>query len=146
MNLDLKKHWQYGTGFGLTLWYIGFGLQKYSNYLTGFGLTLSVYGILNLDLRKTQQGLPHRTTLNAGLELINEPSRNVVTKVWRLSWINCFLPFNIVLIHATFTAPSFGNLCITTSPATLLCILCSSGCCMSLSHMSITHLECFPIL
>ena len=48
--------------------------------------------------------------LNTGVELINQPNRDVVTKVWRLSWINCFLHFNIVLIHAAFTAPSFGNL------------------------------------
>ena len=73
--IGLEKHWDYLTGLGLTLWYIGFwleinweyltgpeiilyvgtGLEKYSNYLTGFGLTLSVYDILDLDLKNTQR-------------------------------------------------------------------------------------------
>ena len=56
----------------LTL-YVGFGLEKYLTYLTGFGLTLSVYDIFDLDLRNTQH--------NTGLELINQPSRDAVTKV-----------------------------------------------------------------
>ena len=127
---------------------VGRGLEKYSNYLTGIGLTLSVYDVLDLDLRNTQHedylvrlGL---ILLNTGLGLINQPSRDVVTKVWRLYWMNCFLPFNTVLIHAPFTAPSFDNLCMMISPSTLLHFLRSSGYCMSLTHMSITHLECFP--
>ena len=94
----------------------------------------------------TRETLSTRTTsldflLNTGLELINQPSKDVVTYVWRLSWMNCFLPFNIV-IHADFTPPSFGMM---ISPSTLLRFLCSFGYCMSLSHMSITHLECFPM-
>ena len=84
--------------------------------------------------------------IKTGFELINQPSRDAVTKVWRLSWINFFLPFSIMLIRAAFTAPSFGNFYMMISPPTLLRFLCSSGYCMSLSHMSITHLECFPIL
>ena len=83
--------------------------------------------------------------LNTGLELINQPNRNVVTKVWRLSWMNCFLPFNIRLIHAAFTVPSIGNLCMT-SPFTLLDFLFSSGYGISLLHMLMTHLDCFHIL
>ena len=35
----------------------------------------------------------------------------------------CFLPFIIALVHAAFTAPSFGNLCMMISPSTLLCFL-----------------------
>ena len=157
------------------LWYIGFGLEKYSDYITGFKLILCVglrfekYSTTLLDLdwlyvfmiywTWTWKTLNTRTTyltglglilLNIGLGLINQPSRDVFTKVWRLSWINCFLPFNIALIHAAFTAPSFRNLRMMIPPSTLLfkpqCFLCSSGYCMSLSHMSITHLECFPIL
>ena len=65
--------------------YVGLGLEKYSNYLTGFGLTLSVYDMMDLDLRNTQHedyltglGL---ILLNTALELINQPSRGVVTKV-----------------------------------------------------------------
>ena len=74
IELGIEKHWHYLTGLGLTLWYIGFGLEKYLdyltelklilyfgldlenylNYLTGFELTLSVYGILDLDFRNTQ--------------------------------------------------------------------------------------------
>ena len=65
--------------------YVGFDLEKYSNYLTGFGLTLSIYDIQDLDLRNTQ----HRDyltglgliLLNTGLELTNQPSRDIVTKV-----------------------------------------------------------------
>ena len=35
LDLDLKN-------LGLTLWYIGLGLEKYLNYLTGLGLILYV--------------------------------------------------------------------------------------------------------
>ena len=73
----------YLTGLELIL-YVGLGLEKYSDYLTGFGLTLSIYDILDLGLRNTQHedyltglGL---VLLNTGLELINQPSREVVTK------------------------------------------------------------------
>ena len=67
----------------------GIGLEKYWNYLTGFGLTLSVYDILDLDLRNNQHqdyltGLGS-ILLNTGLGLIDQPSRDVVTKVLRLS-------------------------------------------------------------
>ena len=59
--------------------YVGIDLEKYSNYLTGFGLSLSIYGILNLDLDYLSGlGL---ILLNTGLGLINQPSRDVVTKV-----------------------------------------------------------------
>ena len=61
------------------------GLEKYSNYLTGFGLTLSAYGILDLDSRNTHYqdyltglGL---ILLNTRVGLINQPSRDVVTKI-----------------------------------------------------------------
>ena len=64
---------------------VGRGLEKYSNYLTGIGLTLSVSDVLDLDLRNTQHedylvrlGL---ILLKTGLGLINQPSRDVVTKV-----------------------------------------------------------------
>ena len=65
--------------------YAGISLEKYSNYLTGFGLSLSLYDILDLDLRNTQHydyltGLGF-ILLNTELGLINQPSRNVVTKV-----------------------------------------------------------------
>ena len=83
----------------ICLWYIGLGLEKHSAL-----------------------GLPHWTWLifsNTRLGLINQPSRDVVTKVWRLSWINYFLPFNTLLIHAAFTAQSFGNLSMMISPFTL---------------------------
>ena len=124
--------------------------SKILGLLTGFGLALSVYDILDLDLRNTQHfdyiTLLGLILLNTGLELINLPSRDVVTKAWRLSWMNCFLPFNIVLIYAALTAPSFGNLCMMISPSTLSSFLCSPGYCMLFSHMSITRLECFPIL
>ena len=157
MNLDLKNT-------GTTYWtWINFMIYwiwtwKVLNYLTGLELILSlglglekcsntVYDILDLDLRNTQHkeyltelGL---ILLNTALELINQPSMDVVTKVWRLSWINCFLPFNI---HAAFTALSFGDLCMMISPSALLRFLCSSGYCMPLSHMSVRHLECFSIL
>ena len=123
--------------------YVGLGFEKYSNYLTGFGLTLSVYDMLDLELRNTQ----HKDYLtglglilwNTALELINQPSRGVVTKVWRLSWMNCFLNFNIVLIHTAFTALSFGNLYMMISPSTLLRFLCNSGYCMSLTHILISR-------
>ena len=36
--MDLKN-------FGLTLWYIRFGLEKYLNYLTGLGLILWYVGV-----------------------------------------------------------------------------------------------------
>ena len=36
---------EFGFGFELTLWYIGFGLEKYSEYITGFGLTLWYIGV-----------------------------------------------------------------------------------------------------
>ena len=144
-----EKYSDYLTGIELIL-YIGFGFERYPNYLTGFGLTLSAHDKSNLDLRNTQ----HKESLtevvlillNTGLELLNQPSRDVITKVWRLSWINCFLPFNIVLMHGAFTAPSFGNLYMTISLSTLLRFLCSSGYCMSLAHMSIAHLEYLPFL
>ena len=134
----------YLTGLEIIL-YVEIGFEKYSNYLTGFGLTLSVY---NIYWTWTSETLSTRTTsldglglilLNTGIGLINQPSKDVVTKAWRHSWINCFLP-------AAFRAPSFGNLCMIISPSTLLCFLWSSGYCMSLSHIPITHLECFPIL
>ena len=64
--------------------------------------------------------LDYLIILNTGLGLINKSSRNVVTKVWRVSWIDCFLPFNIVLIHVAFAVPSFGNLCMMISSATWL--------------------------
>ena len=109
IELGFEKHRDHLTGLVLTLWYVGFslekysdyltelelilyvaiGLENYSNYLTGFGLTLSVYDMLDVDLRNTQHknyftGL-RLILLNTGLGLINQPSRNVVTKVWRLS-------------------------------------------------------------
>ena len=137
----------YLTGLELIL-HVGRGLEKYLNYLNGIGLTLSVYHILELDLRNTQHENYHirlgLILLNTGLGLINQPSMDVVTKVWRLYWMGCFLPFNIVLIHEAFTAPSFGNLCMMISTSTLLHFSCSSWYCMSLTHMLITHLECFP--
>ena len=83
---------------------------------------------------------------HSALGLPHQPTRDIVTKVWKLSWINCFPPFYIVLIYPAFTAPLVDNLCMMISPPTLLCFLCSSAFCMSFSHMSITHLECFPIL
>ena len=78
--MDLKN-----TRTTLLNLYVGLGTGKYSNYLTGFGLTLFVYDILGLDLRNTQRknyltelGL---ILLNTGLEIINQPSRDVVKKV-----------------------------------------------------------------
>ena len=113
MDLDLKNA---RTTLLDSKWFYVLEFEKYSNYLTGFGMTLSVYNILDLDLRNTQHydypngiGL---TLLNTGLGLINQPSRDVVTKFWRFSWINRFLPFKIVLIHAAFTTQSFGKLCM----------------------------------
>ena len=59
--------------------YVGIDLEKYLNYLTGFGLSLSVYAILYLDLDYLSgHGL---ILLNTGLGIINQPSRDVVTKV-----------------------------------------------------------------
>ena len=75
IELGPEKHWNYLTGLVLTLWcivfglekysdyftglkmilYVRIGLEKYSNYLTGFGLILSVYDMMDLDLRNTQQ-------------------------------------------------------------------------------------------
>ena len=122
--------------------YVGISLEKYSNYLTGFGLSLSLYDILDLDLRNTQHydyltGLGF-ILLNTELELINQPSRNVVTKVWRLSWINCFLHLNFVLIHAVFTTLYFDDFCMIISPSTLLCFLCSSG---QIMHVVVTSVN-----
>ena len=78
----------YLTGLELIL-YVGLGLEKYSNYLTAFGLTLSVYDILGLDLRNSKHK-DYLTKLglilsNTGPELVNQPSRDVVTKIRRLS-------------------------------------------------------------
>ena len=80
----MEKYSDYITGLEMIL-YVGSGLEKYSNHLTGFGLTLYVYGILDSDLRNTQHqdyltgfGL---IFLNTGLRLINQLSRDVVTKV-----------------------------------------------------------------
>ena len=74
----------YLSGLELIL-HVGLGLEKYSNYLTGFRLTLSVDDILDLHLRNNQHydyltglGL---VLLNTGLELINKPSMDVLTKV-----------------------------------------------------------------
>ena len=49
-NLILKNDWtrawkNYLIGLGLTLWYIGLGLEKYSNYLTGVRLILWYTGL-----------------------------------------------------------------------------------------------------
>ena len=55
-----EKYSDYLTGIELIL-YIGFGFERYPNYLTGFGLTFIL--------------------LNTGLELLNQPSRDVITKV-----------------------------------------------------------------
>ena len=79
-----EKYSDYITGIKLIL-YVGFGFEKYPNYLTGFGLTLSVHDKSNLDLRNTQ----HKGSLteivlilsNTGLELVNQSSRDVITKV-----------------------------------------------------------------
>ena len=81
-----EKYSDYLTGIELIL-YIGFGFEIYLsiNYLTGFGLTLSAHDKSNLDLRNTQ----HKESLtevvlillNTGLELLNQPSRDVITKV-----------------------------------------------------------------
>ena len=93
----------------ICLWYIGLGLEKHS------------------ALR-----LPHWTWIDFikhWLGLINQPSRGVVTKLWILSWLNGFLTFKIVLIHAIFTVPSFGNLLMMISTSTLLLFLCSSHIC-----------------
>ena len=81
-------------------------------------------------------GLPHWTWIDfiKHWVWINQPSRDAVTKIWRLSWLNCFLLSNIVLIHAAFTAPSIDNLYMAIYPPTLLCFLCSSGYCISLSN------------
>ena len=40
IELGIEKHWHYLTGLGLTLWYIGFGLEKYLDYLTELKLIL----------------------------------------------------------------------------------------------------------
>ena len=65
--------------------YVGISLEIYSNYHTGFGLTLSIYDMLDLGLRNTQhydylngRGL---ILLNTGLGLINQPIRDVFTKI-----------------------------------------------------------------
>ena len=67
------------------IFYVGIGREKYSNYHNGFELTLSVYDILDFDLRNTQHK-DHLTglgliLLNTGVGLIDQPSRDVVTKV-----------------------------------------------------------------
>ena len=63
----------------ICLWYIGLWLEKHSS-----------------------SSLPYKTWTDfiKHWARINQPSRDFVTKVWRLSWINCFLFFNVVLIHA----------------------------------------------
>ena len=35
---------------------------------------------------------------NTGLGLINQPSRDAVTKVWRLSWITCFYLLTLIWV------------------------------------------------
>ena len=41
IKLRLEKHWDYLTGFVLTL-YVGFGLEKYLDYFTGLAMILCV--------------------------------------------------------------------------------------------------------
>ena len=80
-------------------------------------------------------GLPHWTwiLLNTGFGLINQPSRDVVTKYEDFLELTVFYLFNITLIHASFTAPSF---CVHDDISIhILCFLCISGYCMSLSHI-----------
>ena len=64
----------YLAGFGLSLGYIGLGLEKYSNYLTAAGLILD---ILDLDLKSSQTAL---------LELIDFMIYWTWTK--RNTWLN----------------------------------------------------------
>ena len=109
LQFELKKLLgsDYLTGVGLTLWYIGFGFEKYSDYFTGLGLILLNTGSRYKEAKQGGRYKSRRTFLNYS-----------------------FLSFNIALIHVALTAPSFGNLCMMISPSTLLCFLCSSGCCM----------------
>ena len=51
-NLILRNHWVWTwkisgcfAGLGLTLWYIGHGLERYLNYLIGLGLVLWCIGV-----------------------------------------------------------------------------------------------------
>ena len=49
IGLGLEKYLNYLTGFGLISWYIRVTREKYSDYLTGFELILSYVGLgLNL--------------------------------------------------------------------------------------------------
>ena len=105
------------------------------------------YGILDLDLK-------HTTTTSLDLDLFYwtlEDSYREAKQGGRYKSVKtflnyCFLSFNVALIQSALTTPSFGNLCMMISPSTWLCFLCSSGYRMSLSHIPITHLECFLIL
>ena len=138
MNLELKNT---GTTL-LDLYYLMLELvlKNTRTILLDLDWLYLFYDILDLDLRNTQHkdylsGLTF-ILLNIGLGLINQPSRDVVTKVWRFSRINCFLHLSLVLIHAVFAALSFANFCMMISLPTLLCFLCSSGYCMSLWHFA----------
>ena len=45
IGFGLEKHKEFLVGIELTLWYIGFGLEKYSDHLTGLGLILWYIGL-----------------------------------------------------------------------------------------------------
>ena len=84
LGFGLEKYSDFLIELKMVL-YVTNGLKKYWSYLTGFGFTLSVYDRLALDLRNTQHedylAGPGLILLNTGIGLINQPNRDVVTKV-----------------------------------------------------------------
>ena len=124
--------------FRYTPRYIGFQIEKFPEYLTRFRWIYDILGLEKLWDYLAEFGL---ILLNTGLGLLNRPNRECRCRLsWRLSFYEDFLelPAFYLLIDSALTAPSFGNLCIIISPSTLLYRV-------SLSHISIAHLECFLI-
>ena len=96
----------------------------YSWHILQFHLKKS----LNLDLKNAGTYLTWPLLTLWYIEFGHEKYSDYLGLDWLyLFMIYLFLPFNIVLSHAAFTAPSFGNLCMMISPSTLLCLLCSPG-------------------
>ena len=94
------------------------------------------YDILDLDLKYTRTTLLDLnwfySTLGDRYRKTKQGSRYKSMKTF-LNY--CFLSFNIALIHAALTAPSFGNLCMMISPSTLPVLFMQ----LWVSHVIVTY-------